>query len=177
MIGCKEDLLLKLEKIIALKNKGQGGERKAATILLKRLCHKYSLSASDIESISNREYIFHYKTKLELKLFNQIYYSLTGENTIYYCYRDKSIAVNVTPALFVELSAQYDFYRSEFNRSLGEFLEAFIARHHIYNQKDKYREPKTCEEVLKAARISRMAGGIGGNDFNKQIKGGNNKEL
>jgi hypothetical protein len=176
MIGCKEDLLLKLEKIIALKNNGQGGERKAAETLLKKLCIKYDISIADIECIDSKKYIFHYRTKWERKLFTQIYCVLTNNEYIDYCPSDKSIEINCSSALFVELSAQYDFYRKEFNKALDEFLDAFICRHQIYDAKANFRIPETTEEVLKAARIYRMAGGIGGNNFHKQIKGAHNND-
>lgn len=134
----REELLRRLERVKALAERGVGGEKENAEALLNRLMAKYGISEEDIEDTAERDYFIRYHNFWERKLIVQIAYKHLGSG---HCCGTvgtqsgrphKKICVTCTPAQYIEIEADFEFYKAAWEEELAIFYSAFISKNDIF---------------------------------------------
>ena len=170
-----------LQKIKALADRGEGGERESAAALLEKLMNKYGISEEELNRERAQDYFFPYSQETERRLLNQIIYMVTGAGG-YGCVgswsgrKRKKIGTTCTAAQKLEIEAYFAFYRAAMEKELEVFYSAFASKNGLYPP-DSLVKPRdyadlTEEEIEIAARAGMMAAGMEKHHFRKQISDG-----
>ena len=142
----REELLKRLERVKALAERGVGGEKENAEALLKRLMEKYDISDEDIEDTSTRTYFIRYQTQWERKLLHQIAYMHLGSGHSFGCvgtYTNRSrkkVGVECTPAQYIEIAADYEFFRTAMEEETSIFYTAYISKNNLFPYSTDFSE-------------------------------------
>lgn len=120
----KEELL---KKIKALAERGVGGEKDSAQVLLDCLMKKYGVTESDLEAERVETAWFRYHDEFERRILNQIIYMVTGKVSFgcvgTYTERPrKKRGVDCTAAERLEIEANYSFFSCRRKRGIRNFL-------------------------------------------------------
>lgn len=182
-----EKIMLKLNKLKALAERGVGGEADNAKKLLSSICEKYGVDEASLFTDEEKWYSFRMKSTLS-KLFLQVYVSIYGTTEKYlngvkfYRYgKDKVIECLFTQAEYIEFSQLWEWHKSNYSserRRMKKLFElAYIEKFHLYpnqtceqyeeecrNKKDKQY---TMEDIYA---ISSMASACQNKSFRKQIE-------
>lgn len=133
----REELIRRLERVKALAERGVGGEKENAEALLNRLMQKYGITNDDIEDTLERDFFIRYHSAWEEKLIYQISYMHLGRGhcsgTIgtYTRRPRKMVCVTCTPAQYIEIEADFEFYKVAWEEELAIFYSAFISKNTI----------------------------------------------
>ena len=170
-----------LQKLKALAERGEGGEKKNAAALLEKLMNKYGISEEDLKAERERDYFFPYHQETERRLLIQIIYAVTGKaasGTVgtYTNRKRKKMSVSCTVAEKLEIEAYYSFYGEAMRKELETFYHAFAMKNNLFPSpekiKDRERDEYTEEEIERAMKAAQMAGGMDVHTFRKQIEAG-----
>lgn len=165
----REELLKRLERIKELADRGVGGEKENAEALLKRLMQKHGITEKDIEKKVERTYWIRYKTNLERKLIYQIAYKHCGSGHacngvgVYSGRKKKVVGVTCTPAVYIEVEADFDFYREALSEDLETFYHAFILKNDIFPASTLTEDEEPPDETMdreRALKIMAIMDGI-----------------
>ncbi len=165
----REELLKRLERIKALADRGVGGEKENAEALLQRLMQKYNITEEDIEKKVERIYWIRYKTDLERKLIYQIAYKHCGSGHAcrgvgtYSGRSKKLIGVTCTPSIYIEVEADFEFYREALKEDLDIFMQAFIHKNDIFPDPELVKDEPKSDFVMdrdRALKITAIMDGI-----------------
>lgn len=163
----REELLRRLERVKALAERGVGGEKENAEALLNRLMAKYSISEEDIEDTAERDYFIRYHNFWERKLIVQIAYKHLGSG---HCCGTvgtqsgrphKKICVTCTPAQYIEIEADFEFYKAAWEEELAIFYSAFISKNDIFPPPE-LASPSDDDEIdlVRLEKVRAMMSGI-----------------
>lgn len=171
----KEELLLKIK---TLAEKGVGGEKENAELLLKKLCDKYGITEELISEEQIKCFDISWGTKLEKELAHQVFYSVVGninENKKMYTYtkRKQKGCIECTYAEFLEFQAKFNFYKHHLKQDLKIFYSAFVQRNSIFPDAKLIKQEKekfflSDEDIA----ILNMAKGMEKHNYNQQIEYG-----
>lgn len=175
----KEELL---KKIKALAERGVGGEKETAQVLLDRLMKKYGVTELDLETERVETAWFRYHDEFERRILNQIIYMVTGKVS-FGCVGAhterprKKRGVDCTAAERLEIEANYNFFLAAAKEELEIFLSAFAATNKLYPSPDKNTLPEsddelTPEEKARYLKAGLMAAGMERRTLRKMIEGG-----
>ena len=173
----REELLKRLERVKALAERGVGGEKENAEALLKRLMEKYEISDEDIEDTSTRTYFIRYQTQWERKLLHQIAYMHLGSGHSFGCvgtYTNRSrkkVGVECTPAQYIEIEADYEFFRTAMEEEMSIFYTAFISKNNLLHATVGYTTPDEEIDLVRAKKVSAFMMGIERRTRNKALPG------
>ena len=167
-----------LQKIQALAEKGVGGEKANAEILLKKLCKKYGIEEACLSEEKICRFDISWQSKFERKLVAQVLYQVVGDinekkySATYTKKRNKGVLF-CTQAEFIEFRARFNFYKYHWKQDLEIFYSAFVKKNSIYPPNDKVKQFKEklfmSEEDIKIAQMQR---GMERHNYNLQIEGG-----
>ena len=111
----------KLKKLLALAERGCGGEAENARRLLEEHLRKYGMTLEDIceNNISRRT--FKYRNKEERTIIIQVFLSVLGSkseafNGSTYSASKKTIYIDLTDLEYAEISDMVAFFKSQFNK-------------------------------------------------------------
>ena len=141
-MGERERLLERLKGVKALADHGADGERDNAAALLAVLMEKHSITETDLEETEIRTYWIRYKTIYERKLLFQLSYMHLGSGHAFGCVgrytgrQRKEVGVKCTPAQYIEIEADYQFYRKALEEELSIFYSAFIQKNDLFPPPD-----------------------------------------
>lgn len=176
----REELLKRLERVKALAERGVGGEKENAEALLKRLMEKYDISDEDIEDTSTRTYFIRYQTQWERKLLHQIAYMHLGSGHSFGCvgtYTNRSrkkVGVECTPAQYIEIEADYEFFRTAMEEEMSIFYTAFISKNNLFPPPELASSDDESDEeidLVRAKKVSAFMMGIERRTRNKALPG------
>lgn len=158
----------KLKKLLALAERGCGGEAENARRLLEEHLRKYGMTLEDIceNNISRRT--FKYRNKEERTIIIQVFLSVLGSkseafNGSTYSASKKTIYIDLTDLEYAEISDMVAFFKSQFNkekkRLMKDILHAFVNKHNIFdctpNDDDKASDKeKDLEELMRILFLS-----------------------
>ena len=134
----RERLLEKLAAVKALADRGVGGEKTAAEQRLRYLMQKHGITEADLEDADVRLYWIRYKTVYERKLLFQLAYKYTGSGHAHGCvgrYSNrprKEVGIDCTPAQYIEIEADFEFYRAALEEEMELFYIAFINKNNLF---------------------------------------------
>ena len=164
----RERLLEKLKRIKALAERGVNGEQDNATALLAALMEKHGITEADLEGAEIHVHWIRYKTIYERKLLFQLSYMHLGSGHASGCVgaysgrKRKEVGINCTPAQYIEIAADYQFYREALEEEMDVFYSAFIQKNDLFPPPDLAGEhddpvPVDMDVILK---MSAMMEGI-----------------
>ena len=141
------------KKLLALAERGVGGEKANAQRMLDKLLEKHSLTLDDLIGEQRKDHLFECSGgAIYKRLLLQIIVSVMPLKTdIYHC-RGKRNAyiVSATDAEIVEIELMYDVYSVALKEQLDITFQAFIHKHDIFNRDTKTeRGPGMDEERLQ----------------------------
>ena len=160
----RERLLEKLKKIKALAEKGFRGEQVNAAVLLSDLMEKHGITEADLEGTQVSTYWIRYKTIYERKLIFQLSYMHLGSGHASGCVgaysgrKRKEVGIDCTPAQFIEIETDYQFYRKALEEELEVFYSAFIQKNDLFpppnlSGDEPDAEPVDLNVVMKMAAM------------------------
>ena len=174
------DKILELaKKLKALADRGIGGEKQNAQIMLERLCQKHGILISDIEGeIVNKYYLTY--TNANRDLFFQLL-AHVGITEVFSVRRRGSkkalneVAIYTTVSLYLEFEAKSAFYFREYKKQMDLFYKAFIDANDLYRTTNPISihdlSEKEKRELWQVAKISE---GIERAQFHTQLPESNN---
>lgn len=153
----------RLKKLHALALQGVGGEREQAQALFDKLSQKYGVQMEDLEEDKLDTYEFHYGSKEEGLLLNQIAFKVTNRTDIFYCYKDKRLNRNkqwieCTEAQKVEIEFLFEFYSALWERELKIFLQCFFQKHRLFGDTENVTNPVQLSDKDLEKMFSMMMG-------------------
>lgn len=154
------ELLERLNKIKALADRGVGGEKENAEVLLSRLLKKYGITEEEITCDTPTEHEFRFWGHYGDRLFTQVVYSVVPEATIYH-YKHKRNChtrfVTCTEAEAIQIKETFEFYRYHLDEGFKNYYQAFILREEIFPENPPEETVPTDSKISRdALRLSRM---------------------
>ena len=134
----RERLLEKLAAVKALADRGVAGEKEAAEKRLQYMMQKYGITEADLEDSGVRLYWIRYKTEYERKLLYQLAYKYTGSGHAHGCVGTytgrsrKKVGIDCTTAQYIEIEADFEFYRAALAEEMELFYTAFINKNRLF---------------------------------------------
>lgn len=163
----REKLLKKLESIKALAEKGVGGEKENAEALLQTLMNKYGVTEADLEDAGARKYWIRFKAGYEERLIFQLAYKHLGDghafNSIGYSgRRRKEVCVECTPAQYIEIEADHQFYWQALEAEMKIFYRAFLEKNNLFPPPELVRKDENSKkyDAGEIEKIRKMKTGI-----------------
>jgi len=164
----------KLKKVLALAEKGVGGEREAAQKLLDKLLSQHNLTIEDIKSEKTSVFYFGYNTAMEQTILHHTV-SAVLEKTDFEIFTrivngraTRKDGFILTKGQKIEVEFRYSAYRTSLKKELETFLIAFIHKNRIFHfSEDDEQENKLSFEQMQ--KILSMAGTIDKTEIHKQI--------
>ena len=159
----------KLKKLLALAERGYGGEAENARRLLEAQLNKYELTLEDLLNEGKKRRILKYRGEEELRLVIQVLASVLGsKNEVFkgstYNSSKKQIYIELTDLQFAEISDMIAFYKRQFNkekkRLLKDLFSAFIQKHHLFDcgpidKPNSESKDIDLEELFRILQLSR----------------------
>lgn len=136
----------KLRKIKALAEEGTEGEKVSAIKMYEKMKLKYGLE--DIEIIEEKTTCewFRYKDELEKRLLSQIFYMITGSDTIWVKTdkRYKLIGIECTEFEKDEIKFYFEYYKECLLKEFEHFISAFCCANNLFPTEEArcYTKPK-----------------------------------
>lgn len=158
----------KLKKLLALSERGYGGEAENARRLLEEHLRKYGMTLEDICDNKTMRRTFKYRNKEERSIIIQVFLSVLGSkseafNESTYNASKKAIYIDLTDLEYAEISDMVTFFKSQFNkekkRLMKDILHAFVNKHNIFdctpNDEDRERDTEIdFEELMRILSLS-----------------------
>ncbi len=167
-----EDLARKLK---ALADKGVGGEKTNAVVMLQKLLDKHGLTIEDIEGEKIQGFDIRIQ-KAQKQFFYQVIANVVpGEEPVIekYTYRRSWYRVNVTATQWVEIEQKFRFFWREYQSQIGIFYKAFIQRNKLYRtltEEERAAKKDEDDELTEEdIRMLEMMRGIKPASYHKQI--------
>lgn len=156
-----EYVMLKLQKLKVLAERGEAGEAENAKNLLKSLCEKYGIDEEKLFEEEKHCYEFEVRTSVR-NLFLQLYTSIYGTserymNEVTFWKRGSKCLIKCwfTHAEYIEFSQLWDWHRKNFLEERKRMRKLF---EHAYVEKFKlYPASETCEEFEELTKKSKKS--------------------
>lgn len=158
----RERLMEKIASLKALSERGVGGEKLNAEERLRCLMQKHGISEEDLEDTGVRTYWIAYKTDYERKLLCQLAYKHLGSGHAFSCvgtYSNrprKKVGVDCTPAQYIEIEADFAFYRVAMAEEMDIFISAFIQKNHLFPPPELVKESDSDDDDIDVERLAKM---------------------
>jgi hypothetical protein len=162
----KKELIKKL-KVLA--EKGEGGEKDKAEILLKKLMDKYGVSEGDIAADIKEYYEFEV-CEWTQQLVVQVASTVIGSDFEIYRQKEKeesTIALLLSTTEYLEIQAKYEFYLKAFREEFQIFRRAFITSNTLYHA--SCLQSNDNEYTSEDLKVLKIALSIEKRFFNKQL--------
>lgn len=162
-------------------DKGTGGEKEAAKVLLERLMQKHGITEADLEEETTRLEWFQYKDELQMRLLHQVIYAVLGDRELYKWAksRKKQVGVYCTIAEKIEIEVTFEFYCQAMQEELDLFLKAFCLKNNLFPSFDVKPETDTHETEISDKELNQifyMMKGMKQRTFRKMIESNQNSQ-
>ncbi len=159
----RERLLEKLGALKVLVERGVDGEKVNAEERLRHLMRKHGISDTELEDTGVRTYWIVFKTEFERRLLHQLAYMHLGIGHAFGCvgkYTNrprKKVGVECTPAQYIEIEADFAFYRVALAEEMDIFYSAFLQKNSLFpppeladtgSDDDDYMDLKRTEKMM-----------------------------
>lgn len=158
----RERLLEKLGHPKALADRGVDGEKANAEDRLRYLMEKHGITEDDLEDAASRVYFVRYKTDYERRLLYQLSYKYNGPGHASGCVGTytgrsrKKVAIDCTPAQYIEIEADYEFYRAAFAEEMELFYEAFLHKNNLFPPPELAGSSGEYDDDFDLVRLGKM---------------------
>lgn len=180
----RERLLKKMEALKALADRGVNGEKVNAEERLRYLMQKHGISEEDLEDAGVRMYWIAFKTEHERRLLHQLAYMRLGRGHAFGCvgkYTNrarKKVGVECTPAKYIEIEADFEFYRVAMAEEMDIFYSAFIQKNDLFPPPELADDTLASddEDIERWEKVKAMMGGIEHRTRNKALPEGDEND-
>lgn len=167
-----EKVQARLRKLLALAQRGEGGEKANAQRMLEKMLERHGLSIEDLNDERRQTRWFPITNTYERKLAAQIMGKVcnTWEPGVYTSKaRPKQVGVDVTAAEAIEFELHYDALRKALAEHFADAYSAFVAANCIYPtvESQDASEPPTERDF----RVMAMAGAIPRTRIHQRLPG------
>ena len=161
----------RLAKVLALAERGVGGEKDNAIAILDRLLAKHGLVVSDLSSnddplLQMSEECYTYRNRFDRGILLQCYFQVLHTNKIYYSQnsRKRKIFIKANMIDHMEMREMYYYYRKLFDEELETLMTAFCSKHKLGSgiPDDEGGDEMDMEKYL---RIIEMAKGLADSEY------------
>lgn len=165
-----DKLLNRLRKVLALAERGIGGEKENAQRMLEKLMAKYDLDIEDLEGESVQCYWWNYDNRFEADLLKQVYGKVKDITQISYYKGDRKFGFDLTKAEYLDMDVHYTVLRKDLKTHIEDAYNAFIAANDVYPETSSGRiRQRTSEELERLERQLRMAEHVKRSNINRQL--------
>lgn len=150
-----EKILNLAKKLQALAERGTGGEKENAEIMLAKLAEKYSIDLKDLQSVKKQHRIFKFdeNNNFHKKFVQQVIASVIGAADFYYAgLIHNNWAVEISDVEYIEISEKLEFYWPAFLNDLEIFYTAFIQKNELYLKADPDKIPQPSDKDMEKMR-------------------------
>lgn len=152
-----------MKKLMALAERGVGGEKETAQRKLEQLMKKYKIDEADLSEEKTEDFDFRYKNEFEERLLRQLFYKIVPDyRSKSYIYRygkgsKSTYGINCTKAEGLQIGIEYDFYRELWKEEQDFFFSCFIQKHKIFSMRKEDIEgtdsETPIEELLRMQKL------------------------
>lgn len=156
----------KLQKILALAEKGSEGEKITAQKLLDELLKKYELTLEDIaQSEEEKKVEIYLSSEMEFNLLSQIIYKVKNVSRFSYWKFGKRYIIKCTENQRIEINNQFEFYNKLFKKEYTkekkkfreDFFKAYIYKHKIWCESNEEENNETADsQPIDLDRLQRI---------------------
>ena len=154
MMTIDEKVETRLRKLLALAERGRGGEKVNAKVILAILLKKHGLTLSDISDEEKSRCWFKYKGKTQERLLAQVILKTAGRDVSLWERKPKGskVGADVTKCQMVEIEMLFDIYKVALSEELDFAFEAFIHKNNIFPPPsgEKFEREETDDSRQKA---------------------------
>lgn len=158
------------KKLKALADKGTGGEKENAQVLLERFLKQHDITLEELELDAEDWYPFTV-SKEQMQIFIVLVAHVCSLETRYIPGKKVQILCTMTKAL--ELEAKFDFYWRAYTEELDVFKRAFVMKNELWANGTWEGKEMTPEQKAKheeeARRARLMALGLNRQQYLKQL--------
>ena len=163
--------ILNLQKLV---EQGEGGEAENARLAIEKIVRRYGLSLDEILADEKPEvHTWTVKTTREKHLFIQCLGVVKDTWQPETLEKGRLIGAKLTKLEYAELSAMYDFHRSnmerEYKEMISTFETAYIGKHSIYPAHGRDEHQGKDMSIEKARRILAMMQAMDSKEYRKQL--------
>ena len=171
-----------LKKLKALAERGVGGEKINAEMLLSKLMQKHNISENDIADDIQYRVPLIFKSEIEKRLGLQILCKVCNTSTIVTETRKYSkgkFFVLLTASERLQYEFEFDFYSRAFRDDLDALFLAFVHKNNIFSQVEIARAgseeaPRNVDDSTRKA--FQMMGALDRHELRKQLNGGSSDD-
>lgn len=164
----KRDALLKKLKVLA--ERGVGGEKENAQLMLDRMLKKCGMTYEDLEAEVVDVHTIQFKDDLHEKFTHQIIASVLGKVTTWgYKRLKKTIIFESSLAEFIEIKAKRDFFFRDYIRQQQLFYKAYIQKNELYAKTEGEPEGDSKMSMKEYMELMSMMSGIEKQTFRTQL--------
>ena len=157
-MDCK--ITAKLKKLLALAERGVGGEQTTAKKMLIAMLEKHHISIDELNDNTIKTHWFKYKGQIERKLLSQIMYAVcrnksTWKSTI----KRETLGADATKNQAIEIALKFNTYKAALNDDIKILVSAFIQKNDIFpetNDNDEEDQDISTEEMQRLFKLEQM---------------------
>lgn len=129
---------------------------------------KHGITNEDLEDAGVRLYWIRYKTEYERRLIRQLAYKYLGSGHSFGCigtYSNrprKNVGVECTPAQYIEIEADFEFYRAALAEEMDIFYSAFLQKNDLFPPPELADQRPSGDDEVDMERIEKMLAMMGG---------------
>ena len=125
-----------MKKLMALAERGIGGEKETAKRKLAQLMDKYGVSDADLSDEALEDHEYKYRDQNEKKLLRQIFYKINHERDVLIYSQGRGmhsiLIFRATKAEAIQAGIEYEFYRQLWKEEQDFLMECFIQKHRLF---------------------------------------------
>lgn len=166
----------RLKKLMALADRGVGGEKQNAQRMLQKLLDKHGLTIAELLEDKTEWHSFRYRGKEEETILSQTFFKILDAQKIGVIATKSELKVRCTQFQAIEIQTHWDVYRTEYRKERKALLDAFIVRNSIYpaTKPDQQQpsKPMSKADLDNAERAMGLARGMNKVQVHTRIGGG-----
>lgn len=162
----------KLQKILALAERGEGGEKDTAQRMLEKLMIKYDITFAELGVNTKETYYWNYDSKHEKQILLQLVARVTNDLQLSYYTGDRKCGFDLTKSDYIEIDLHYSILRKDLKQLIDRLVNAFVQRNRLFANSppmEKKRE-YTEKELDELEKMMAMASNINPSEVNQQLE-------
>lgn len=159
----------KMRKLLALAERGVGGEKETAQRMLEKMMKKYNVSFEDLEVETVATYWWNYDNKFEKQILFQTYGKVADKDTIKYYKGDRKCGFELSSSQYIEMDMHYTILRRDLKKHIERAVTAFIHANELFSSTPSKSHEYTDKELDEIWEMLSMANIITPSEINKRL--------
>jgi hypothetical protein len=166
-----DTLRMKLMKLLALAERGVGGEAVNARALLESALKKHGIALDDLTDGQRKMQRFTFKGLHEERILIQIMVTVCGSKTKVYGRKGaRALFAEMTQEQVVETEMLWAAHRTQFKKEMDILISAYIHKQNLFPRDvEKVEKEMTPEDLERLERIVQMMMGIQTVEIRRQL--------